>query len=160
MKRSFPLIALWLCLFALPAAAQESRLSRPPEALSLAAKSYVLRDFQSGQTLISQNVHERVEPASLTKLMTAYIAFSSLYQKRISLTQAVPVSDRAWRTQGSRMFIEPSKVVTVDELIRGMIVQSGNDASIALAEAIAGTEGAFAQIMNKEAARLGMRNTR
>jgi len=160
MKHSLPLISLWLCLFIWPAAAQDSRLSRPQEALSLAAKSYVLKDFQSGQTLISQNVHERIEPASLTKLMTAYIAFSSLYQKRISLTQAVPVSERAWRTQGSRMFIEPSKVVTVDELIRGMIVQSGNDASIALAEAIAGTEGAFTQTMNKEAVRLGMRNTR
>lgn len=133
---------------------------RPPDALSLAAKSYVLKDFQSGQTLVSQNVHERIEPASLTKLMTAYIAFSALYQKRISLTQAVPVSERAWRTPGSRMFIQPSKVVTVDELIRGMIVQSGNDASIALAEAVAGTESAFVQIMNKEAGRMGMKNTR
>src|SRR5688500_8981506 len=119
MKRSLPLISLWLCLFVLPAAAQESRFSRPDEALSLAARSYILRDFQSGQTLASQNLHERIEPASLTKLMTAYIAFSALYQKRISLTQAVPVSERAWRTQGSRMFIEPSRVVTVDELIRG-----------------------------------------
>ena len=128
MKHSLPLISLWLCLFIWPAAAQDSRLSRPPEALSVAAKSYVLNDFQSGQTLISQNVHERIEPASLTKLMTAYVVFSALYQKRISLTQAVPVSERAWRTQGSRMFIEPSKVVTVDELMRGMIVQSGNDA--------------------------------
>ena len=160
MKRSFLLISLWLCLSALPAATQDSGFSRPPEALSLAAKSYILRDFQSGQSLASQNVHERIEPASLTKLMTAYIAFSALYQKRISLTQTVPVSERAWRAQGSRMFIQPSKVVTVDELIRGMIVQSGNDASIALAEAVAGTESAFVQIMNKEAARMGMKNTR
>ena len=126
----------------------------------MAAKSYILIDFQTRQTLTGQNVHERIEPASLTKLMTAYVVFGALYQKRISLTQAVPVSERAWRTQGSRMFIEPSRPVTVDELMRGMIVQSGNDASIALAEAVAGSEDAFAQMMNKEAGRLGMKNTR
>ena len=157
MKHLFP---LFLCLFALSATAQQPQFNAAPQDLSVAAKSYVLIDVQSGQTLASQNVHERVEPASLTKLMTAYVIFTALYQKRISLTQAVPVSEHAWRTQGSRMFIEPSRTVTVDELMRGMIVQSGNDASIALAEAVAGSEGAFAQMMNKEAGRLGMRNTR
>ncbi|MBA2658010.1 MAG: D-alanyl-D-alanine carboxypeptidase [Nitrosospira sp.] len=158
MKR---LLTLLLCLSALPVVAQEPQLDVPPQpALSVAAKSYILTDFQSGQTLASQNVHERVEPASLTKLMTAHVVFSALQQKRISLTQVVPVSERAWRTQGSRMFIEPNRPVTVDELMRGMIVQSGNDACIALAEAVAGTESAFVQMMNKEAGRLGMKNTR
>ncbi len=157
MKRLFP---LFLCLFVLSATAQQPQFNPAPQDLSVAAKSYVLIDFQSGQTLASQNVHERVEPASLTKLMTAYVIFAALYQKRIALTQAVPVSERAWRTQGSRMFIEPNRPVTVDELMRGMIVQSGNDASIALAEVVAGSESAFAQMMNKEAGRLGMKNTR
>ncbi|MEO7464695.1 MAG: D-alanyl-D-alanine carboxypeptidase family protein [Nitrosospira sp.] len=158
MKR---LLTLLLCLSALPVVAQKTQLDVPPQpALSVAAKSYILTDFQSGQTLASQNVHERVEPASLTKLMTAHVVFSALQQKRISLTQVVPVSERAWRTQGSRMFIEPNRPVTVDELMRGMIVQSGNDACIALAEAVAGTESAFVQMMNKEAGRLGMKNTR
>ncbi|WP_090829183.1 D-alanyl-D-alanine carboxypeptidase family protein [Nitrosovibrio tenuis] len=157
MKRLFPLL---LSLFALSATAQQPQIHAAPQDLSVAAKSYVLIDFQTGQTLASQNVHERAEPASLTKLMTAYVVFGALYQKRIALTQAVPVSEHAWRVQGSRMFIEPSRPVTVDELVRGMIVQSGNDASVALAEAVAGSEGAFVQMMNKEAGRLGMRNTR
>ncbi len=157
MKRLLPLL---LCLLVLPATAQQSQLNKAPQDLSVAAKSYTLIDLQSGQTLFGQNVHDRVEPASLTKLMTAYLVFGALYQKRIALTQLVPVSEQARRAQGSRMFIEPNKPVTVDELMRGMIVQSGNDASIALAEAIAGSENAFAQMMNKEAARLGMRNTR
>lgn len=158
MKRLLPLL---LGLFALPVAAQQSQFfTPPPQALSVAAKSYILTDFQSGQALVSRDADERVEPASLTKLMTAYVVFSALYQKRITLTQAVPVSDRAWRTKGSRMFIEPSKQVTVDELMRGMIVQSGNDACIALAEAISGSEDAFVQVMNKQARRLGMKNTR
>ncbi|HEX9180405.1 MAG TPA: D-alanyl-D-alanine carboxypeptidase family protein [Burkholderiales bacterium] len=129
----------------------------PPPAA--AARAYVLYDVASGQTLASQNPAERVEPASLTKLMTAYLTFSALKQGRIKLDQAVPVSPRAWKAEGSRMFIEPNKPVTVDELIRGMIVQSGNDACIALAEAIAGSEEVFAQMMNREAARLGMKNT-
>ncbi|MBA4143122.1 MAG: D-alanyl-D-alanine carboxypeptidase [Nitrosospira sp.] len=157
MTRLLPLL---LCLFVLPAIAQEDPFSRAPQSLSVAAKSYILTDFQSGQTLIGENVHERIEPASLTKLMGAYVVFSALYQKRVTLTQNVPVSERAWRAEGSRMFIEPNKAVTIDELMRGLIVQSGNDASIALAEAIAGSESAFVQIMNKEASRLGMRNTR
>jgi D-alanyl-D-alanine carboxypeptidase (penicillin-binding protein 5/6) len=157
MKR-LPL--LLFCLFVLPATAQQPQLNKAPQDFSVAAKSYALIDLQSGQTLVAQNVHNRVEPASLTKLMTAYLVFGALYQKRISLSQTVPVSDDARRAQGSRMFIDPNKPVTVDELIRGMIVQSGNDASIALAEAVAGSENAFAQMMNKEAARLGMKNTR
>ena len=158
MKRLLPLL---LCLSALPAIAQQQKYDVAPQpALSVAAKSYILTDFQSGQTLASQNVHERVEPASLTKMMTAHIVFSALRQKSITLTQIVPVSERAWRTQGSRMFIEPNRPVTVDELMRGMIVQSGNDACIALAEAVAGSESVFVAMMNKEAGRLGMKNTR
>lgn len=130
-----------------------------PNNLSIAAKAYLLSDFQTGQTLASQNAHEQIEPASLTKLMTAYVVFSALKQHRLELNQAVPVSQTAWKMIGSRMFIEPNRQVTVDELIRGMIVQSGNDACIALAEAVAGSEANFAEIMNKEAARLGMKNT-
>ena len=157
MKRLLPLL---LCLSVLPATAQKPQFHTAPQDLSVAAKSYALIDFQSGQTLASQSAHERIEPASLTKLMTAYVVFGALYQKRVALTQAVPVSERAWRVQGSRMFIEPSRTVTVDELMRGMIVQSGNDASIALAEVVAGSEDTFAQLMNKEAGRLGLKNTR
>ena len=140
-------------LFAQPA------LTPIPAAPPLAAKAYVLLDFNSGQLLVSQNPDERMEPASLTKLMTAYITFSALKQKTLKPDQIVPVSERAWRAEGSRMFIEPRKPVTVDELTRGMIVQSGNDACIALAEAIAGSEDVFAQMMNREAQRLGMKNT-
>ena len=140
-------------LFAQQAAAP---IPAPPP---IAAKTYLLLDFKSGQLLASQNPDERVEPASLTKLMTAYLAFSALKQKTIRPDQMVPVSTRAWRTEGSRMFIEPSKPVTVDELIHGVIVQSGNDACIALAETIAGSEEVFAQMMNREAQRLGMKNT-
>lgn len=126
---------------------------------SVAAKAWLLIDVLAGQTLASQNADERVEPASLTKLMTAYIVFTALKEKRLSLEQSVPVSDRASRAGGSRMFIDTRKPVNVGELIQGMIVQSGNDACIALAEAIAGSEQAFAQIMNREAKRLGMKNT-
>jgi D-alanyl-D-alanine carboxypeptidase (penicillin-binding protein 5/6) len=100
-----------------------------------------------------------VEPASLTKLMTAYVVFSALRRKTISLDREVTVSERAWRTEGSRMFIEPRRPVSVDDLIHGMIIQSGNDACVALAETTAGSEEAFADMMNREAQRLGMQNT-
>src|SRR5688572_6194843 len=126
---------------------------------AIAARAFVLVDFNSGQVLGSHNANERVEPASLTKLMTAYLTFSALKQKTLRPDQTVPVSTRAWKANGSRMYIEPGKPVTVDELLRGMIVQSGNDASIALAEAIGGSEEAFAQLMSGEARRLGMKNT-
>jgi serine-type D-Ala-D-Ala carboxypeptidase (penicillin-binding protein 5/6) len=126
---------------------------------SVAARAWLLMDVSSGQTLDANNADERVEPASLTKLMTAYLVFSALQDKRLTLEQTVPVSERAWKAAGSRMFIQPRLPVTVGELIQGMIVQSGNDACIALAEAIAGSEENFVVLMNKEAKRLGMANT-
>jgi D-alanyl-D-alanine carboxypeptidase (penicillin-binding protein 5/6) len=144
-----------LLLFSFRALAQPFN----PPAPAIAANAYLLLDFQSGQVLASHNAHERAEPASLTKLMTAYLTFTALRQKSLKPEQTVSVSERAWRADGSRMFIEPRKPVTVDELIRGMVVQSGNDASIALAEAIAGSEEAFVRMMNREAERLGMKNT-
>ena len=130
-----------------------------PPPPSIAAKAWLLYDFTSGQPIASANQHDRVEPASLTKLMTAYLTFSALRQKTLTLDQEVPVSERAWKAPGSRMFIEPHKPVKVEELLHGMITQSGNDACIALAEAIAGSEQAFAQMMNREARRLGMKET-
>lgn len=157
MKRLLLFVLLLASSFVF--AQKSTHQAQPLPALSIVAKAYILTDFQSGQTLVGQNDSERVEPASLTKIMTAYVTFSALKQKRITLTQIVPVSEKAWRIHGSRMFIEPSKPVTVGELVRGLIVQSGNDASIALAEAIAGSEESFALMMNKEAERLGMKNT-
>lgn len=130
-----------------------------PLAPSIAAKSYLLTDFYSKQVLVGQNINGRIEPASLTKLMTAYLTFTALKQKQITLEQTFPVSARAWRAEGSRMFIEPNKPVKVDELIHGMVVQSGNDACIALTEGIAGSEEVFVQMMNREAQRLGMKNS-
>ena len=130
-----------------------------PQAPTVAAKSWLLLDYSTGQVLASFNPDERVDPASLTKLMTAYVVLAALKEGKLKPTQTVPVSERAWRTQGSRMFIEPNRPVTVDELLRGMIVQSGNDACVALAEAVAGSEEAFAQMMNREAQRLGLKST-
>jgi D-alanyl-D-alanine carboxypeptidase (penicillin-binding protein 5/6) len=126
---------------------------------AVTAPAYVLHDVASGQTIAAENAAGRREPASLTKLMTAYLTFAALRDKSITLAQIVPVSPAAWRAEGSRMFIEPRKAVTVDELMRGMIVQSGNDASIALAELVAGSESAFTERMNAEAARLGLADT-
>jgi D-alanyl-D-alanine carboxypeptidase (penicillin-binding protein 5/6) len=153
-----PNLLLLLVAVVSPLLAQQPELPLP-QAPAIAARAYLLLDFNSGQALVSHNPQERVEPASLTKLMTAYVTFTALKQKRIRLDQAVTVSQFAWRAEGSRMFIEPRKPVTVDALIRGMIVQSGNDACIALAELIAGGEEEFARIMNSEAQRLGLRHT-
>ena len=137
------------------AAAILNEIAPPP----IQARSFMLFDASSGQTLATQAASERFEPASLTKLMTAYLVFEALKTKKLSLTQTVPVSERAWKAEGSRMFIDPKQTPAVEPLIRGMIIQSGNDASIALAEAIAGSEDLFAQMMNKQAQRLGMKNT-
>jgi D-alanyl-D-alanine carboxypeptidase (penicillin-binding protein 5/6) len=130
-----------------------------PPAPDIAARSYILVDLSSGQTLQQRGEDERVEPASLTKLMTAYLTFAALHQGVIAPNQELPVSERAWRAEGSRMFIQPNTPVTVDALIRGMIVQSGNDACITLAEGIAGSEEEFVRRMNLEARRLGMNKT-
>ncbi len=145
-----------LCLLALH---HTTALAQTPPAPVINAKAWMLLDISSGQVLASQNPAERIEPASLTKLMTAYLVFSALKAKTVTLEQAVPVSPKAWKMGGSRMFIEPLKPVTVAELLRGMIVQSGNDASVALAELISGSEEAFAAAMNREAKRLGLKNT-
>jgi D-alanyl-D-alanine carboxypeptidase (penicillin-binding protein 5/6) len=142
------------------ALAQPSAPSTAMPAPNAAAAAWLVTDVTSGQTLAAQNADERRDPASLTKLMTAYIVFGALRAKTIVPSQMVAVSERAWKAEGSRMFIEPRRTVSVDELMRGMIVQSGNDASIALAELVGGTEEAFIQKMNAEAARLGMSNTK
>jgi D-alanyl-D-alanine carboxypeptidase (penicillin-binding protein 5/6) len=131
-----------------------------PQPPALLGKAWMVGDLSSGQVLASQKSDERFEPASLTKLMTAYVIFIALREKKLSLEQQVSVSARAWKVSGARMFIEPRRAVTVDELIRGMVVQSGNDACIALAEALGGSEDVFVQMMNREAARLGMKNSK
>ncbi len=126
---------------------------------AVAARAWIVVDVTSGQVLAASNPEQQVEPASLTKIMTAYLAFNAVDEKRLTLDQQVNVSETAWKTGGSRMFIEPRKPVTVGELLQGVIVQSGNDASVALAEAVAGSESAFATLMNQEAQRLGMTRT-
>jgi D-alanyl-D-alanine carboxypeptidase (penicillin-binding protein 5/6) len=126
----------------------------------IAARAFVLFDASSGQTLAQQAATDRFEPASLTKLMTAYLVFEALRDKKLTLTQTVTVSEHAWHAEGSRMFIDPKQTPAVESLIRGMIVQSGNDASIALAETVAGSEEQFAQLMIRQAQKLGMKNTR
>ncbi|MDQ7958325.1 MAG: D-alanyl-D-alanine carboxypeptidase family protein [Pseudomonadota bacterium] len=128
----------------------------PPE---VAARSYLLLDVTSGQLLAQKDADSPIEPASLTKLMTQYLVFDALRAKKISLTQTLPVSQRAWKMPGSRMFIDPKMQVPVDDLIKGMIVQSGNDATMALAEGVGGTAEHFVQLMNDQAKALGMKNT-
>ncbi len=147
--------ALFFCFISSLAVAIE-----PPPAVS--AKSYVLYDYTSNQILLSHNANERMQPASLTKLMTAYVAFGALKSGKISLNQSVTPSTYALRVQAeeSRMFLEPNKPVKIEDLLRGLIVQSGNDAARVLAETIANHELAFASdMMNKEAQRLGLKNT-
>ena len=128
----------------------------PPE---IAAKSYLLLDVTANQILAEKDIDSPVEPASLTKLMTAYLVFDALKAKKISLTQTLPVSTRAWKMPGSRMFIDPKMQVPVDDLIKGMIVQSGNDATMALAEGVGGSAENFVRLMNEQAKALGMKNT-
>ncbi|TBV10708.1 D-alanyl-D-alanine carboxypeptidase family protein [Stutzerimonas kirkiae] len=130
-----------------------------PSAPQLAAKSYVLMDADSGKVLIENNGDERLPPASLTKLMTAYIATLEIQKGQISDNDMVTISEKAWRTGGSRMFVQVNTQVSVDDLLHGVIIQSGNDASVALAEHIAGSEEAFADLMNATAQRLGMSNS-
>lgn len=126
---------------------------------AIAAKAWIVVDAVTGQTIAANNLQQQVEPASLTKIMTVYLAFDALKEKRITADQQVTVSEKAWKTPGSRMFIEPRKPVTVDEILKGIIVQSGNDASVAMAELLAGTEETFAQQMTDKAREMGMADT-
>ncbi|MBW8907151.1 MAG: D-alanyl-D-alanine carboxypeptidase, partial [Betaproteobacteria bacterium] len=146
---------VWFLALFLGTAAHAAAPPPPP----IVARSWLVGDLTSGQVLVAEKADERMEPASLTKMMAAYLVFGALRDKKLTLEQTVPVSTHAWRAPGSRMFIEPRKPVTVDELIKGMEIQSGNDATIALAEAVAGNEEVFVQLMNREAERLGLKNT-
>jgi len=130
-----------------------------PDAPTLNATSYLLIDFHSGETVAAEQPDLRVEPASITKLMTSYVVFRELAAGRLNLDDSVRISEKAWRTGGSRMFVEVDSEVAVEDLLQGVIVQSGNDASVALAEHVAGSEAVFAQMMNSEARRLGMNDT-
>lgn len=128
----------------------------PPQ---VAAKNYMLIDFSSGQILAEKNADVQVEPASITKLMTAYVIYKELSSGRLELDEKVTISEKAWRMGGSRMYVEVNSKVSVEDLLKGLIIQSGNDASVALAEHIAGSESAFVAMMNQYAAELGMNNT-
>lgn len=149
-------LSLLLSFFALPIASHAAQVAPPP---ALAVKAYLLQDFNSSAIIASYKKDERIEPASLTKIMTAYVTFDAIQQGHLKLDQTLPVSEAAWKIEGSKMFIEPNKPVTVDELLHGMIIQSGNDASITLAIGVAGSETQFADMMNKQAAKLGLVNT-
>ncbi len=149
-------ILLLLSVFVLPAQANPKLVPAVPE---IPAKAYLLIDQHSGYILASKNRDERIEPASLTKLMTAYVVFYEIQSGSISLEDQVKISEKAWRMKGSRMFIEVNKHVSVEELLKGMIIQSGNDASVALAEHVGGSEEAFVTLMNKHAQSMGLQNT-
>ena len=133
--------------------------ARPPEPPEVAARAYLLLDVTANQILASRDMDMPVEPASLTKLMSAYLVFDALKSKKIDIKQTFGVSERAWKMPGSRMFIDPKMKVPVEDLIKGMIVQSGNDATVALAEGVGGTVERFVQMMNDQAKVLGMNNT-
>jgi D-alanyl-D-alanine carboxypeptidase (penicillin-binding protein 5/6) len=143
------LASIALCAFAQPVTA-------PP----IAARAYLVTDLLSGQTLAAANENDRFEPASLTKLMTAYVVFTALGERKLDAAQPVNVSANAAKASGSRMFVAPGQAVTVSDLLRGMIVQSGNDAAVALAEAVAGSEEAFVAMMNRQAERMALANTK
>lgn len=160
MAGKAPLSLLFLVLAAFGAAstrAADGPIIPPPP--SVAASSYLLMDVDTRTVLVEHNIHEPLPPASLTKIMTAYLAEVEIEAGRIKTTDQVPVSVNAWQTQGSRMFIREGTQVAVEDLLRGVIIQSGNDASVAIAEHVAGSESAFADMMNQQAAQLGMSNT-
>jgi D-alanyl-D-alanine carboxypeptidase (penicillin-binding protein 5/6) len=161
MKYSVNLSLLALVTFVfnmsyLAAANAATPIPAPPQ---VAAKNYILVDFNSGRLLAEKDADAQVEPASITKLMTAYVIYRELDSGRMSLDDMVTISEKAWRMGGSRMYVEVGKQVSVRELMKGLVIQSGNDATVALAEHIAGTEDAFVQLMNEYAAQLGMTNT-
>src|SRR5450830_1132220 len=150
MKKILSALAAVVCLSAAAQAPQ------PPE---IAARSYMVLDVTANQILAQKDIDMPVEPASLTKLMSAYLVFDALRSKKIDLKQTMPVSERAWKMPGSRMFIDPKMKVPVEDLLKGMIVQSGNDATMALAEGVGGSAERFVQLMNEQAKVLGMKAT-
>jgi D-alanyl-D-alanine carboxypeptidase (penicillin-binding protein 5/6) len=154
MKRF--LKALRALVFAPLCMVAAAQTPQPPE---IAARAYLLLDVTANQILAAKDVDTPVEPASLTKLMTQYLVFDALRARKIDLKQTLPVSERAWKMPGSRMFIDPKMKVPVDDLIKGMIVQSGNDATMALAEGVGGAAERFVQLMNEQAKALGMQST-
>jgi D-alanyl-D-alanine carboxypeptidase (penicillin-binding protein 5/6) len=149
-------LALAAPVLALLCFAAAAQMPQPPE---VAARSYLLLDVTANQILGSRDIDAPIEPASLTKLMTAYLVFQALRNKKVDLKQTLPVSPRAWKTPGSRMFIDPKMQVPVDDLLKGMIVQSGNDATVALAEGVGGTYERFVQLMNDQAKAMGLKAT-
>ena len=151
--------ALMFMVLFFAAAANTAEPMPAPAPPVIGAKSYLVIDAQTGHELASLNPDTALAPASLTKLMTTYVVFSALKQGQIRLEDEVTVSEKAWRTEGSRMFIEVGSRVSIENLLLGMIVQSGNDASVALAEHIAGTESVFAELMNQNATKLGMHSS-
>lgn len=157
MKNGIPAILLpFLLTVTAVASAAQGPVPAPP---SVGGESYVLMDFASGRMLIEREPNMRVEPASITKIMTAYAVFRELRSGEMSLDEEVVISENAWRTAGSRMFVEVGTKVTVEDLLEGIIIQSGNDASVALAEHVAGSEDAFAGLMNHYADELGLTDT-
>ncbi len=156
MRFNYLLSALLFLIFSLPAVAKPALVPAPPH---IAAKAWLLVDFNSNRILAEHNSEMRVEPASLTKMMTAYVVLTEISNGSVSLDDQVLVSEKAWRMKGSRMFIEVNTRVSVRDLLKGMIIQSGNDASVALAEHVAGNEESFVQLMNQYAQALGMTGT-
>ncbi|MGF2736482.1 D-alanyl-D-alanine carboxypeptidase family protein [Marinobacter sp. DUT-1] len=154
--RSLSVVLVLALALAGKAMAQTVLIPSPPQ---IAGSSYVLMDPKSGSIIMDENSHERLPPASLTKMMTAYIVERELDEGRISMSDMVPISVKAWKTEGSRTFVQEGTEVSVEDLLKGVIIQSGNDASVALAEFIAGSEGAFVDIMNQQAQLLGMKDT-
>ncbi len=158
MNRLFSTLRTWAVAAGLSSLAWGA-MAQAPQPPEVAARAYLLMDVTAGQVLASREMDAPVEPASLTKLMTGYLVFDALRSKKIALEQKLPVSTRAWKMPGSRMFIDPKMQVPVDDLLKGMIVQSGNDATVALAEGVGGTVENFVKLMNDQARALGMKNT-
>ena len=155
----FRVIIASLVLVSLPVATAFAQSVLIPSSPQIAASSFVLMEPLSGRVIMEENSHERLPPASLTKMMTAYIVERELDEGRLSMSDMVPISVNAWRTQGSRTFVQEGTEVSVEDLLRGVVIQSGNDASVALAEFVAGSEGAFVDIMNQQAELLVMNET-
>ena len=156
--KTFVVPGLGLILFVVAAVTTAAVAPVPPPP-TLAAKSYLLMDFNSGRILASKDMDQRIEPASITKIMTAYVVYKEIENGHLQLHDPVTISKKAWQMGGSKMFIDVGKQVTVDDLLKGLVIQSGNDAAVALAEHVGGSEDVFASLMNQYASKLGMKNT-